>query len=640
MEKTYKIVHKPWGKEEWLALNEFYCYKRIYINAGYKTSYQYHKFKYETNYIISGTAEVWLENDNGIVEKKIMTAGDFFNVSPPKKHRVIAITDIILQEVSTPHVDDVIRIDDEFHRTDGKIDAEHNTPAVLILAAGVGSRLKNLTKNINKGLLPINNKAIISYIIKKFPSEYEFIIALGYKGESLKEYCKIVYPNHKFTFVTIDNIEGEGSGPGYSALQCKQYLQRPFYFTVADCIIDSDVPHLDGNWLGVYPTSYPEKYSTINIDDNENILNFVNKNIIGYDNAFTGLASIWDFEIFWKELETNIVNGEIVTAFNHINKYPGFKIKHLKWLDTGNLDDLNKTKEYLGDNPLSLYKTTDEITYRENKFIKFNPNELIIQNKTKRAEILKDIIPSGFSSSKYFISYDWETGNTLYQYDTLEYYTKFLDFYESIIKKSEFIEGNVNEFKSFYEEKTTQRKNNFIHIHGDHYAEQPYLINNVEYDSLNNILQKILIDYSSKITYSLFHGDLQFDNILFNNVTNKFTYIDWRESFSGNTNFGDIYYDLAKLYGGCIIPYNKVKDESYISLNEGLTAVNYSYTISNELLQFRHVYERWIEKQHFDLNKIKLITGLIFLNMSPLHTDKFSKMLWFKSIELLSNVNK
>ena len=59
----YKVVHKPWGKEEWLELNDAYCYKRIYINAGYKTSYQYHQFKKETNYIISGEAEVWLEND-------------------------------------------------------------------------------------------------------------------------------------------------------------------------------------------------------------------------------------------------------------------------------------------------------------------------------------------------------------------------------------------------------------------------------------------------------------------------------------------------------------------------------------------------------------------------------------------------
>ena len=116
-----KTVYKPWGKEEWLEQNEFYCYKRIYINKGYRTSYQYHNEKVETNYIISGHAEIWLENDEGVVEIIQMKEGDFFNVKPPRKHRVIAKTDIILQEVSTPQVDDVIRISDDTHRIDGKI---------------------------------------------------------------------------------------------------------------------------------------------------------------------------------------------------------------------------------------------------------------------------------------------------------------------------------------------------------------------------------------------------------------------------------------------------------------------------------------------------------------------------------------
>ena len=123
-----KVIMKPWGKEIWLELNDKYCYKRIHINAGFKTSYQMHNYKLETNFIIDGKAEVWLENDDGVVEKFIMNGGDFFTVLPPRKHRVIAITDIILQEVSTPEVDDVIRINDEFNRSNGKIDEEHCKP--------------------------------------------------------------------------------------------------------------------------------------------------------------------------------------------------------------------------------------------------------------------------------------------------------------------------------------------------------------------------------------------------------------------------------------------------------------------------------------------------------------------------------
>lgn len=125
MNEFPKTVSKPWGKEVWLELNNKYCYKRIYIKAGTRTSFQYHEKKLETNYIIDGEAEIWLENDGGVVEKIQMKKNDFFTVKPPRKHRVIALTDLILQEVSTPEVDDVIRIEDDTGRNNGRIESEH-----------------------------------------------------------------------------------------------------------------------------------------------------------------------------------------------------------------------------------------------------------------------------------------------------------------------------------------------------------------------------------------------------------------------------------------------------------------------------------------------------------------------------------
>ena len=124
-EEEAKIVTKPWGREVWLELNEKYCYKRIYIKPGHQTSLQYHKEKLETNYIIKGKAEVWLENEYGEIEKKVMEAGEFFTIKPPKKHRIRALTDVIIQEVSTPEVDDVIRLQDDSGRGHGRIESEH-----------------------------------------------------------------------------------------------------------------------------------------------------------------------------------------------------------------------------------------------------------------------------------------------------------------------------------------------------------------------------------------------------------------------------------------------------------------------------------------------------------------------------------
>lgn len=634
-----KTIIKPWGKEEWLELNDAYCYKRIYINAGYKTSYQYHNLKRETNFIISGEAEIWLENDEGVVEKKIMKAGEYFNVTPPKKHRVIALTDIILQEVSTPEVDDVIRIDDEFARANGKIEGEHQTPAVLILAAGLGTRLGNLTKEINKALLPINNRAIISHIIDKFPKEYEFIIAIGYKGDSVREYCELAFPTHKFTFVEIDNVDGYASGPGYSALQCKSYLQRPFYIATCDCLIDSPMPHLDGNWLGIHPTSYPEKYSTVQLSGND-IIHYSNKNENGYDMAFIGLAGIWDYGVFWEQLEDNIIEGEIVSAFKTPSNYPTFKAKKLKWLDTGNLDDLNKTKEYLNDKPLSLQKDNSEITYKEgNTFIKFTPNKSVLDNRIIRAKELGSKIPDNFKYTNNFISYKWQEGSTLYEIDMFEVYVKFLEELKSNISTQS--PNSVEHIKKFYVDKTNERLNLFINKNNINYYVESHSINGIDYPSMESIFSKIdFKQFESNPFYPAFHGDLQFDNIVYNLGQKKFTYIDWRESFGGYTDGGDIYYDLAKMYGGCIIPYDKMKNEDNITFVQGDYSVTYSYNVSSDLTKFKDVYEEWIINNGFDLNKVKLLTAIIFLNMSPLHDDKFSKMLWYKSIEMLYDYNK
>ena len=83
-----------------------------------------------------------------------------------------------------------------------------------------------------------------------------------------------------------------------------------------------------------------------------------------------------------------------------------------------------------------------------------------------------------------------------------------------------------------------------------------------------------------------------------------------------------------------------MKDENSIKLSEGSTIVKYSYEVTDSLQHFKGDYEKWLIANGYDLSKIKLITALIFLNMSPLHDEKFGKMLWFKSLELFNAINK
>jgi len=632
-----KTVYKPWGKEEWLELNDKYCYKRIYINAGTKTSYQYHEHKLETNYIIEGTAELWLENDEGVVEKKIMKAGDFFTVEPPKKHRVIAISDIILQEVSTPEVDDVIRISDDSGRGSGKIKHEHSKPALCILTAGMGNRLENLSEHINKGLLPLDNKAIITHMIEKTPKEYEIVVALGYKGDMVREYCQAAHPERTFKFVEVDNYEGVGTGPAYSINKCKEYLQRPFIWVTADTIISDELPILDSNWLGVYPTGIPELYATVDVDK-DNAISLKNKNKQGYNNAFIGLASVYDYETFWNELDVD--SGEIVSAYYDLSKYSSMKVKRFDWYDVGTVDNYIKAKSIFKDSKVySIPKVNGEFLYKiNNKFIKLSSDKNFIKNRINRVDELSNLVPPLNFTGKNLYSYDWVDGEVLYDYEDLEIWKRFLDFANKNLWKKINVDNNFTEIcKEFYYDKTMSRLDMFLDSRDDSF-EKEHIVNTIKTNTIDKLLKNFDWDrIYDGIPTKVFHGDFHLDHVVYNG-TDKFHLLDWRQDFAGG-NVGDVYYDLSKMYGGILMSYKLIKDSSNFYCHVDGEVVEYKYKSELILNKFKPIYENWITKNGYDLDKVKLITTLIFLNMAPLHEKEFGDLLFFKSKEMLQELN-
>ena len=84
---------------------------------------------------------------------------------------------------------------------------------VCILAAGIGSRNK-YSYNINKGLLTLGDKAIISKIMDQFPEKTEFIIPVGHLYQTIFDYFKIINSDKNITFVKINDYMTKGSGPG------------------------------------------------------------------------------------------------------------------------------------------------------------------------------------------------------------------------------------------------------------------------------------------------------------------------------------------------------------------------------------------------------------------------------------------
>src|SRR3990167_5342857 len=132
---------------------------------------------------------------------------------------------------------------------------------VCILAAGIGSRA--FSKNIHKGLLPLGNQAVLSRIINQFPVDSEFVIALGYQSQEIKDFIAITHPSIRVNFVLVNPYAGAGAGPGYSLLSCKQLLQEPFIFTACDTLISDPVPVTTTNWIGVSAVSEIEKWCSV-----------------------------------------------------------------------------------------------------------------------------------------------------------------------------------------------------------------------------------------------------------------------------------------------------------------------------------------------------------------------------------------
>jgi mannose-6-phosphate isomerase len=111
-----RTVPKPWGHELIWALTDRYCGKILVIEAGRRLSLQRHERKDESIYVMSGRMLLYLEDDAGKVAATELRPGDGAHVPIGRIHRYEAIERVELLEVSTPEIDDVIRLEDDFGR--------------------------------------------------------------------------------------------------------------------------------------------------------------------------------------------------------------------------------------------------------------------------------------------------------------------------------------------------------------------------------------------------------------------------------------------------------------------------------------------------------------------------------------------
>ena len=121
------------------------------------------------------------------------------------------------------------------------------------------------------------------------------------------------------------------------------------------------------------------------------------------------------------------------------------------------------------------------------------------------------------------------------------------------------------------------------------------------------------------------HGDCILDNVI---ETDKgYTLIDWRQDFAGSISVGDLYYDLAKLNHNLMFNHDIV-GKNYFFLNDRNGEIECDILVKKNLLDCQEVLHKFIEEKNLSLEKVKTLTAIIWINMSPLHEYPLNKFLF------------
>ncbi|HIJ85746.1 MAG: hypothetical protein HW380_1403 [Magnetococcales bacterium] len=506
-----------------------------------------------------------------------------------------------------------------------------NLPPVCILTAGKGTRMGPFANIINKALLPLAHKAMISHIIEGFPTGTEFIVALGHQSQQVRDYLAMAHPDVSFVYVEVDLLEGPGSGPGYSLGCCKKHCQRPFYFVACDTLFTShQLDTHDDNWIGVAAVdpNVSDQYCNIALDGDRVVgIRDKQKSDSSY-RAFVGHMFIRDYENFWQALESNVsIQSElqISNGLKGLINGQGLKACLGQWTDVGTFEKFRQAVEERTDYDFS--KTNEFLYFVNHRVIKFFADAKIIKGRVEKVGFRPSVFPEIHSVAEQFYGYDLIPGETLYARNNPELFKSFLAWLSKELWKPVAVDPEKMKkmCRSFYHTKTMERLAAFEKKYPGYVY--PKTVNGEKILPVREIFERL--DWDSLFVGApvFIHGDLQFDNVIYDKSKERFVLLDWRQDFSGEVAVGDLYYDLSKMMGGIILNYDYIKANLF-QVEENGTDMIVDFARRYNCLNYEKIFEDFIIAQKLDLSKVRLLIGLIYLNMSPLHHPPFDRALY------------
>lgn len=504
---------------------------------------------------------------------------------------------------------------------------------VCIPCAGTGSRLGELTRYVNKSLVSIANRPTLSHLIERFPADAEFVIALGHKGELVREFIELAYPDRIFLFSEVSPFEGPGSGLGLSLLACREHLQQPFVFLSCDTLVDEAIPAPDENWMAFAEASDIRPYRTVETEEGRVIgISEKGEGTPATHKPYIGLAGIRDYEKFWSAMSSGGIEAiETGEAFGLRQLLPsGIHAHRFTWYDTGNPDALARTREHFRcpEDPNILDKANEAIWFIGQTVIKFSDDRKFIANRVKRVSELEGYVPQVTGAGKNMYRYAKVEGKVMSDVVNLPRFKRLLEHSQRFWKRKTLSGEAEQAFRQsclkFYRDKTYERVDlfykNFSRCDGTE------SINGIPMPTLGSLLERVDWNWLAEGLPGRFHGDFHFENILCTE-DERFVFLDWRQDFGGDLSTGDIYYDLAKLLHGLIVSHELIARDLF-SVDWRDDEISYDVHRKQSLVECERYFDQWLTEQGYEIRKVRVLTALIYLNIAALHHFPYSLFLY------------
>ncbi len=269
--------------------------------------------------------------------------------------------------------------------------------------------------------------------------------------------------------------------------------------------------------------------------------------------------------------------------------------------------------------------------------IKFYADPVMTVRRVERAGRLKTLVPKISVQSDHFYAYLYQPGCLLTEVSNIEVFNNLLEqlrptLFTPITLEPEQQVEFFDQCRSFYETKSRQRIDQYRQANG--VGDNDWWVNGEAVPGVATLLDKIPWENLSEGVPGLFHGDFQPENIVITDDGGT-TLIDWRQDFAGETRWGDIYYDLAKLYHALIISAPVIRANNYAVEIKG-EQVELSFQLKSNLLEFLRHFDGFIINNGWDLKRVRILTGLIYLNIAPLHHHPYSELLYYYGLRFLN----